>query len=154
MDFNKLIPHVNFGNTIKSDNYWGSCAFSGATYFASGYDYVGFQVGDDVDKWQITAIGNLKWRQNDSGRDNTASWGAWRTIIDSSNCGSYNVNTDETIYADNRRSCINFGSIYLNDSSTSYTLHENCEYILNINSKSNVNITLNINQNTQSDDHG
>ena len=141
MDYNKLIKHVDFANnSTLSNTTHGSCFFSGNTYFESGYDYVGLQIGDDVDKWQITAIGSLRYRQNDSGGTNT-SWGAWKTIVDSSNCGSYSPQGTGTLYTDERISCLNVGIIPLSGSS-SYTIEPNTEYIININNYSNVNITL------------
>ena len=52
-----------------------------------GYDYVGFQAGNSLDKWQMVAIDSLKWRQNDSGGTNSTNWTAWKTILDSNNSG-------------------------------------------------------------------
>lgn len=67
----------------------GSFFFGGREALASGYDYVGIQVGDNLDKWQISALDTgLKWRQNDNGGTNT-NWGTWRTILDSTNWNSY-----------------------------------------------------------------
>ena len=141
MDFNKLVNHVNFeNNSTLSNQSIGSYIFSGYNYFTSG-NYNGLQVGDDVDKWQIIDTDEgLKWRQNDSGGSNS-SWGAWKTIVDSSNCGSYSPQGTGTLYTDERISCLNVGIIPLSGSS-SYTIEPNTEYIININNYSNVNITL------------
>jgi len=63
----------------------GSFFFGGAGALQSGYYYVGFQAGDSDDKWQMTAIGSLRWRQNDNGGTDAAGWSDWRTILDTSN---------------------------------------------------------------------
>lgn len=67
----------------------GTFFFGGAGVLKSGYDYVGIQAGNNVDKWQIVGIDGLQWRQNDSGGTNTANWTDWRTFIDSSNYTNY-----------------------------------------------------------------
>jgi len=67
----------------------GSFFFGGTNVLKSGYDYVGIQAGNNVDKWQIVGIDGLQWRQNDSGGTNTASWTDWRMLIDSSNYRDY-----------------------------------------------------------------
>lgn len=65
----------------------GSFFFGGNNSLQSGYDYVGFQAGNSLDKWQMVAIDSLKWRQNDSGGTNSTNWTAWKTILDSNNSG-------------------------------------------------------------------
>ena len=127
MDFNKLVNHVNFeNNSTLSNQSIGSYIFSGYNYFTSG-NYNGLQVGDDVDKWQIIDTDEgLKWRQNDSGGSNS-SWGAWKTIVDSSNYEDYlNTNLEEILIS---------GRIYrpiINPStSTTYSIYPNKQYILN-----------------------
>ncbi len=65
----------------------GSFFFGGNDALQSGYDYVGFQAGNSLDKWQMVAIDSLKWRQNDSGGSNSTNWTAWKTILDSNNSG-------------------------------------------------------------------
>ena len=77
------------------NNLSGSFFFSGNDKIKSGYDYVGIQVGSSNDKWQITAIDGLQWRQNDNGGTNT-SWGGWATILDSNNYSSYVKDTTDT----------------------------------------------------------
>ena len=135
MEFNRLIPHVDFSNnSTKSNQSIGSYIFSGNNYFGSG-NYVGLQVGDDVDKWQLTDINGLQWRQNDSGGSN-ASWGTWKTIVDSSNYSNYlTSNNLETITGRIYRETINPSS------STTYTIYPNKEYILN-NISNNTTINL------------
>ena len=66
----------------------GSFFFGGSGTLKTGYDYVGFQAGNSQDKWQVVAIDNLIWRQNDNGGTDAAGWSAWRTILDTSNWSS------------------------------------------------------------------
>lgn len=82
------LKHYAAGNT-SPDGIAGTFAWSGSGALHSGYDYVGLQVGDSVDKWQLTVIDHLQWRQNDSGGTNASAWGAWRTLIDSANWQSF-----------------------------------------------------------------
>ena len=75
------------GGTLNSSS--GTFAFSSSSIIVNGNDYVGLQVGDSVDKFQITADGNnLYFRQNDSGGSNT-SWNSWVTLLSSANWSSY-----------------------------------------------------------------
>ena len=65
-------------NSTTLNNTAGTFAFSGSNAPWAGTDWVGLQVGDNVDKFQITASGNtLLFRQNDSGGTNT-SWSDWQ----------------------------------------------------------------------------
>lgn len=82
------LKHYAAGNT-SPDGIAGTFAWSGSGALRSGYDYVGLQIGDAVDKWQLTVIDHLQWRQNDSGGTNASAWGAWRTLIDSANWQSF-----------------------------------------------------------------
>ena len=82
------LKHYAAGNT-SPDGIAGSFAWSGSGALRSGYDYVGLQIGDAVDKWQLTVIDHLQWRQNDSGGTNASAWGAWHTLIDSANWQSF-----------------------------------------------------------------
>jgi len=66
----------------------GSFFFDGSGTLKTGYDYVGFQAGNSHDKWQVVAIDNLRWRQNDNGGTDAAGWSDWRTILDTSNWSS------------------------------------------------------------------
>lgn len=76
--------------TTTVNNTSGSYAFSIAAttgmsqITTSSTDYVGLQIGDSVDKWQLTATGNsLFFRQNDNGGTNT-SWNTWTKILNNS----------------------------------------------------------------------
>lgn len=67
------------------NNTSGTFAFSGSGSPWAGTDWVGLQVGDNVDKFQISANGNtLVFRQNDNGGTNT-SWSNWVTMATSGN---------------------------------------------------------------------
>lgn len=81
------VKHVEYGSG-SIDAQSGSFFFGGDNYYASGYDYVGLQAGNSLDKWQLIVVDSLKWRQNDSGGTN-ASWGSWRTLVDSINMGDF-----------------------------------------------------------------
>lgn len=78
-------------NSTTINNTAGSFAFSGSGDPWAGSDWVGLQIGDNVDKFQISASGNtLVFRQNDSGGTNT-SWSDWVTMLTSANYTSYTV---------------------------------------------------------------
>lgn len=78
-------------NSTTINNTAGTFAFSGSNDPWNDTDWVGFQVGDNVDKFQISAnSSHLVFRQNDSGGTNT-SWTDWVTILDTSNYSSYAV---------------------------------------------------------------
>lgn len=63
------------------DSTSGTFAFSGSGDPWSGTDWVGIQIGDSVDKFQLTVNGgNLLVRQNDSGGTNSANWTDWKTL--------------------------------------------------------------------------
>ena len=69
---NKVLDSTTISNTA------GTFSFSGAGAPWEGTDWVGFQVGSTVDKFQITVNnGVLKWRQNDSGGTNSDGWTNW-----------------------------------------------------------------------------
>ena len=80
------ISHIEVG-TNDLTGYSGSFFFGGNDALQSDYDYVGFQAGNSLDKWQMVAIDSLKWRQNDSGGTNSTNWIEWKTILDSNNSG-------------------------------------------------------------------
>ena len=75
------LQHITVNNTTLH-NTAGTFAFSGNGDPWSGNDWVGFQIGDNVDKFQLIRVNsnNLLFRQNDSGGTNT-SWGAWEKIL-------------------------------------------------------------------------
>lgn len=82
------LAHKTLDNTTLH-NTAGSFAFSGYGEPWAGTDWVGLQIGDSVDKFQITANNNtLLFRQNDNGGTNT-SWGNWFTMLTSGNYQSY-----------------------------------------------------------------
>ena len=81
-----FLKHEEVG-TSDLTGYAGSFFFGGGGTLQSNYDYVGFQAGNSLDKWQMVAIDSLKWRQNDSGGTNSTNWTAWKTILDSNNSG-------------------------------------------------------------------
>jgi hypothetical protein len=78
------VSHIEVG-TNDLTGLSGSFFFGGNDALQSVYDYVGFQAGNSLDKWQMVAIESLKWRQNDSGGTNSTNWTAWKTILDSNN---------------------------------------------------------------------
>ena len=75
------------GGTLNSTA--GSFAWSSTSVLISGNDNVGIQIGDSVDKWQLTADSHLYFRQNDSGGTNSTGWGNWLQILDTGNYSSY-----------------------------------------------------------------
>jgi len=83
-----FVKHVTVG-TNDLTGYSGSFFFGGSGAIQSGYDYVGFQAGSSNDKWQLTLIDSLIYRQNDNGGTDSTHWTAWRTLLDSSNYTSY-----------------------------------------------------------------
>lgn len=82
------LAHTTLDSTTIN-NTAGSFAFSGSGAPWDGTDWVGLQIGDNVDKFQISARSNtLQFRQNDSGGTNT-SWSSWVTMLTSSNYNDY-----------------------------------------------------------------
>ena len=144
-NFNKLIPHVNFGNNTASNHnqYVGSCVFSGSNYFKSGYDYVGLQLGDDNKKWQLVAIDSLKYRRNNSGGNNSSNWGEWITILDSSNYSNYVSGLSSEPYQDRKIYTFNFPYIDITSYPQSeYNFIANRLYKINLNNLSEIIISL------------
>ena len=81
------LAHKTLDNTTLH-NTAGSFAFSGSGEPWAGNDWVGLQIGNGNDKFQITARSNsLLFRQNDSGGTNT-SWSEWVTMATSGNVGT------------------------------------------------------------------
>jgi hypothetical protein len=76
-------------NSTTINNSSGTFAFNGSGSPFDGTDWVGLQVGDDVDKWQVTVNTHLKFRQNDTGGTDSTNWGAWRTLLDDTNYPSF-----------------------------------------------------------------
>ena len=85
------LSHTTLNNTTLH-NTAGTFAFSGSGSPWDGSDWVGLQVGDNVDKFQISANGStLVFRQNDSGGTNNTSWSDWVTMLTSGNYTNYTV---------------------------------------------------------------
>lgn len=83
------LTHKSLDSTTIN-NTAGTFAFSGSGEPWDGSDWVGLQVGDAYDKFQIhTSGGTLEVRQNDSGGTNSANWTAWATMLTSANYTSY-----------------------------------------------------------------
>ena len=71
------------GTTLDSQS--GSFAFSGSGAPWAGTDWVGLQIGDSVDKFQITVNDSvILVRQNDSGGTDSTHWGAWNKMFSTS----------------------------------------------------------------------
>ena len=86
----QYLTHKTLDSTTIQ-NTAGTFAFSGSGEPFVGCDWVGIQVGDNVDKFQICANSNtIAFRQNDSGGTNT-SWNEWAYMLTSSNYSSYAV---------------------------------------------------------------
>lgn len=82
------LDHITL-NSTTINNTAGSFAFSGSGDPWSGTDWVGLQIGDNVDKFQISANSNtIVFRQNDNGGTST-SWSDWVTMLTSANYTSY-----------------------------------------------------------------
>lgn len=79
-------------NSTTLNNTSGTFSFSGSGDPWDSTDWVGLQVGSDVDKFQIHALNGttLEYRQNDSGGTNT-SWGNWYSLLSSGNYTDYTV---------------------------------------------------------------
>lgn len=74
------MPNYSLNETTLASTA-GNFTFSGSGDPWAGTDWVGLQVGDNNDKFQLTVNnGNLLLRQNDSGGTNTANWTAWQTL--------------------------------------------------------------------------
>lgn len=85
----KTVTYKNVGDNDLT-GYGGSFFFGGGETLASGEDYVGFQAGNNNDRWQMAYFqGNIKWRENDTAGSPTTGWTAWRTVVDSNNVGTY-----------------------------------------------------------------
>lgn len=79
------LTHKTLNSTTLS-NTLGTFAFSGSGDPWPNSDWVGLQVGDTADKFQIVpGNSNLNWRQNDNGGTNSTDWGSWRVVADSGN---------------------------------------------------------------------
>lgn len=124
-------------NSTTINNTAGTFAFSGSGEPFQGTDWVGLQIGDDVDKWQLTVNTHLMYRQNDNGGTNT-SWGEWyklaRTIDNVASATK--LQTARTIWgksfngtADISGDLNNVGNIYSTNSV--FTICKGGKYIIN-----------------------
>ena len=74
------------GTTLDSQS--GSFTFSGGQAPWPGTDWVGIQIGDNNDKFQIVAKdGGITVRQNDTGGTDSTNWGEWRDVLTGANVG-------------------------------------------------------------------
>ena len=82
------MPHYNL-TSATLDSTPGNYTFSGSGAPWPNTDWVGFQIGDNVDKFQVTREGSeLLFRYNDSGGSNTTNWSAWYRIQDKLTAGT------------------------------------------------------------------
>ena len=130
------LTHKTLDSTTIN-NTAGSFAFSGNGAPWAGTDWVGLQIGDNNDKFQISATnGVIRVRQNDSGGTNSTNWTSWYTLSDTSftqtltsgtDIGSISRNgTAKTIYAPG------VGD-HLTYESGNYSLSKYCKTITNWN---------------------
>ena len=133
-------------NSTTINNTAGTFAFSGSGEPFQGTDWVGLQIGDDVDKWQLTVNTHLMYRQNDNGGTNT-SWGEWyrlaRTIDNVASATK--LQTARKIWgksfngtADISGNLDNVGNIYTTNST--FTIYRNGIYLLTSNESGQLNI--------------
>lgn len=74
------MPHKDLDAT-SLNNTAGNFTFSGSGEPWTGTDWVGFQIGDSRDKFQITKVhGEILFRYNDSGGTNSTSWTDWISL--------------------------------------------------------------------------
>lgn len=88
IDGNEILVHKNVTSSTLNGSS-GTFSFSGSGDPWPGYDWVGLQIGDDADKFQITASGgNLLVRQNDNGGSSSSGWTEWKTLSDTTHTHS------------------------------------------------------------------
>ena len=74
------MPHKDLDATTL-DSTAGNFTFSGNGEPWAGTDWVGFQIGDSRDKFQITRTnGEILFRYNDSGGTNSTNWTDWISL--------------------------------------------------------------------------
>ena len=79
------LAHKTLDSTTIN-NTAGTFAFSGSGEPWTGTDWVGIQVGDSVDKFQLTRTGTAPmFRYNDSGGTNSSNWSDWVTLYSTGN---------------------------------------------------------------------
>lgn len=100
---NDSMPHVSL-NATTLNNTSGNFTFSGSGDPWPGTDWVGFQIGDNVDKFQVTRTNNtLLFRYNDIGGTNATAtdWSKWITLQNKLTAGSNITISGNTISATN-----------------------------------------------------
>ena len=113
----QYLTHKTLDSTTIQ-NTAGTFAFSGSGEPFVGCDWVGIQVGDNVDKFQICANSNtIAFRQNDSGGTNT-TWNDWVTMLSSSNYSSYAVPKSGGTFTGDVTGTVFKASSYLSANST------------------------------------
>ena len=93
------MPHYTLTESTL-DSTAGNFTFSGNGAPWANTDWVGFQIGDNRDKFQVTrANGELLFRYNDSGGTNTTNWSAWVHLQNQLTAGSNITISGNTISA-------------------------------------------------------
>lgn len=88
IDGNEILVHKDVTSSTL-DGSSGSFSFSGSGEPWAGTDWVGLQIGDSNDKFQVTASGGaLMFRQNDSGGTTSTGWTDWKTLSDTTHTHS------------------------------------------------------------------
>lgn len=79
-------------NSTTINNTAGSFTFEGSGDPWASTDWVGLQVGNNTDKFQLHASNSttLEYRQNDNGGTN-ATWNSWYSLLSSGNYTDYTV---------------------------------------------------------------
>ncbi len=89
-----LLDHKTVTATTL-DSTAGDFAFSGSGDPWADSDWVGLQIGDSVDKFQLTVrSGNLLVRQNDSGGTASSGWTDWKTLSDTTHTHPLSIAAD------------------------------------------------------------
>lgn len=95
------MPHYSVDESSLASTA-GNFTFSGSGAPWAGTDWVGLQVGDNNDKFQLTVnSGNLLLRQNDYGGTNTANWTTWQTLYPNASAIK-NITRDGTTFTATR----------------------------------------------------
>lgn len=93
------MPHYNLNESTLASTA-GNFTFSGSGAPWPNSDWVGFQIGDNVDKFQVTRTnGELLFRYNDAGGTNSTSWTDWIHLQNKLTAGSNITISGNTISA-------------------------------------------------------